>query len=55
MTNVSKGKLLRTGRGEATKAMLIEVVFAIFIAGLISAVSQQPRRAEPLWATALLV
>jgi len=46
---------LRSGRGEATKAMLVEAVFAVFAAGLIGAISQQLRRAEPLWATALLV
>jgi drug/metabolite transporter (DMT)-like permease len=35
--------------------MFVEVVFAIFAAGLIGAVSQQLRQAEPLWATALFV
>jgi predicted permease len=35
--------------------MLVEAVFAIFAGGFIGAVSQQLRRAQPLWATALLV
>ena len=39
----------------ATKAMLVEVLFAIFAGGLIGAVSQQLRKAKPLWATAILV
>jgi hypothetical protein len=46
---------LRSGHREATKAMLVEAVFAVFAGGLIGAISQQLRRAEPLWATALLV
>ncbi len=46
---------LRSGRWEATKAMLVEALFAIFAGGLIGAVSQQLRRARPLWATAVLV
>ena len=46
---------LRSARGEATKAMLVEAVFAVFAAGLIGAISQRLRDAEPLWATALLV
>ena len=46
---------LRSGRWEAAKAMLVEAVFAIFAGGLIGAVSQQLRRAKPLWATAFLV
>ena len=46
---------LRSGRGEATKAMLVEAVFAVLAAGLIGAISQQLREAKPLWATALLV
>ena len=35
--------------------MLVEAVFAIFAGGLIGAVSQQLRKAKPLWATAVLV
>ncbi len=35
--------------------MLVEAVFAIFAGGLVGAISQQLRRAKPLWATALLV
>ncbi len=46
---------LRSGRWQATKAMLLEAVFAIFAGGLIGAVSQQLRKAKPLWATALVV
>ena len=46
---------LRSGRWEATKAMLVEALFAIFAGGLIGAISQQLRRAKPLWATAVLV
>lgn len=46
---------LKSGEREATKAMLVEAVFAVFAGGLIGAVSQQLRRAEPLWATVLLV
>lgn len=46
---------LRSGRWEATKAMLVEALFAIFAGGLIGAVSQQLRKAKPLWATAILV
>jgi hypothetical protein len=33
----------------------VEAVFAVFAGGLIGALSQQLRRARPLWATALLV
>jgi len=46
---------IRSGPRQATKAMLVEAVFAIFAGGFIGAVSQQLRRAQPLWATALLV
>jgi hypothetical protein len=46
---------VRSGRWQATKAMLVEAVFAIFAGGLIGAISQQLRRARPLWATAALV
>ena len=46
---------LRSGEREATKAMLVEAVFAIFASGLVGAISQRLRDAEPLWATALLV
>jgi drug/metabolite transporter (DMT)-like permease len=35
--------------------MLVEAVFAVIAAGLVGAISQQLRKAEPLWATALLV
>jgi hypothetical protein len=46
---------IHSGRWQATKAMLVEAVFAIFAGGLIGAISQQLRKAKPLWATALLV
>ena len=46
---------LRSGPGQATKALVVEAIFAIFAAGLVGAISQQLRAAEPLWATALLV
>src|SRR6202789_3914233 len=46
---------IQSGRWQATKAMLVEAVFAIFAGGLIGAISQQLRRAKPLWDTALLV
>ena len=46
---------LKAGRPKATKAMLVEAVFAVFAGGLIGAISQHLRRAKPLWATALLV
>ena len=46
---------LRSGSWIATKAMLIEAIFAVFAGGLIGAISQQLRKAKPLWATALLV
>ena len=46
---------LQSGHSAATKAMLVEAVYAVFAGGLIGAVSQQLRRAKPLWATALLI
>ena len=46
---------LRSGRWEATKAMLVEAIFAVFVGGLIGAISQQLRRAKPVWLTALFV
>ena len=46
---------LRSGWREATKALLVEALFAVFAGGMIGAVSQYLRKAKPLWATALLV
>lgn len=46
---------IRSGRGEATKALVVEALFALITGGLIGAISQQLRRAEPLWATAAVV
>ncbi|WP_241655128.1 hypothetical protein [Granulicella sibirica] len=46
---------LQAGRGEATKALIVEAVFAFVTGGLIGAISQQLRNAEPLWATAAVV
>jgi hypothetical protein len=49
------GTNLQSGHSAATKAMLVEAVYAIFVGGPIGAVSQQLRRSKPLWATALLI
>jgi hypothetical protein len=46
---------LQSGRQEAQKALVVEALFAFATGGLIGAISQQLRRAEPLWATALIV
>jgi hypothetical protein len=46
---------LRAGRLNATRAGLVEAVFAIFAAGVMGAASQQLRKAKPVWATALVV
>jgi hypothetical protein len=46
---------LPAGRGEATKALIVEAVFAFLTGGVIGAISQQLRRAEPVWATAAVV
>jgi hypothetical protein len=46
---------LQAGRGEATKALIVEAIFAFVTGGLVGAVSQQLRNAEPLWATAAVV
>ena len=46
---------LQSGWREATKALMVEAFFAVFAGGLIGAISQYLRKAEPLWATALLV
>jgi len=46
---------LRAGRFDAIRAGLVEAVFAIFAAGLMGAVSQRLRLAQPAWKTALVV
>lgn len=46
---------LRSGREQATKALLVEAVFAVFAGGLIGAVSQYLRSTKPLWATAVFL
>jgi hypothetical protein len=46
---------LRAGEFDAVRAALVEAVFAVFAAGLMGAVSQQLRKAKPVWATALVV
>jgi hypothetical protein len=46
---------LQAGRGEATKALVVEAIFAFVTGGLIGAISQQLRNAEPLWETAAVV
>lgn len=42
---------LRAGKHKAVEAMLVEALFAIFVAGLMGAVSQRLRSAQPPWAT----
>jgi hypothetical protein len=42
---------LRAGKHKALEAMLVEAAFAIFVAGLMGAVSQRLRAAQPPWAT----
>ena len=49
------GSNLRSGPKAALRAMLVEAVFAVIVAGLIGAVSQRLRCANPAWATAALV
>jgi hypothetical protein len=46
---------LRGGRQIAIRAMIVEAAYAIFAAGLVGAVSQQLRKARPLWATLSVV
>ena len=46
---------LRAGNGAAMRAGVVEVVFAVFAAGLLGAVSQRLRLARPMWATVILV
>jgi hypothetical protein len=46
---------LRAGRGSALRASLVEAGFAIFAAGLLGAVTQRVRHAQPVWATGLTV
>ncbi len=46
---------LRAGCQQATKALVVEAIFAVFAGGLIGAVSQYLRRAKPLWAAALFL
>jgi len=46
---------LRSGRGSALRASLVEAGFAIFAAGLLGSVIQRLRHAQPVWATALTV
>ncbi len=46
---------LRSGPREAVRAMLVEAVFAVFTAGIIGAISQRLRAANPAWATAAVV
>ena len=49
------GSNLKSGPKEALRAMLVEAVFAVAAAGLIGAISQRLRDANPAWATAALV
>jgi hypothetical protein len=46
---------LQAGGREATKALIVEAVFAFVTGGVIGAISQQLRNAEPLWETAAVV
>ena len=46
---------LKAGSHKALHALLVEAVFAILAAGLLGAVSQQLRCAQPYWATATIV
>lgn len=46
---------LRSGPKQAVRAMMIEAVFAVFTAGVIGAISQRLRAANPAWITAILV
>ena len=46
---------IREGSGEAMKAFVVEAIFAFITGGLIGAISQQLRKAEPLWATVAVV
>ena len=46
---------LRAGRDAAMRAGVVEVVFAVFAAGLLGAMSQRLRLARPVWATVLVV
>ena len=46
---------LQAGREQATRAMVIEAVFAVFAGGLIGAISQYLRHTKPRWATALFL
>jgi len=46
---------LRSGRGSALRASLVEAAFAIFAAGLLGSVIQRLRDAKPVWATGLTV
>ena len=46
---------LRSGPKQAIRAMLVEAVFAVLTAGIIGAISQRLRSANPAWATASVV
>ncbi len=46
---------LRSGREQAFRALLVEAVFAVVTAGVIGAISQRLRAANPAWATAAVV
>jgi len=46
---------LRSGRGSALRASLVEAGFAIVAAGVLGAVTQRLRYATPVWATAWTV
>jgi hypothetical protein len=46
---------LRSGREQATKALIVEAIFAVFVGGLIGAVSQYLRSTKPVWETAIFL
>ena len=46
---------LRTGHGQAVRAMLVEAAFAIFASGFLGATVQRVRSARPAWLTAVAV
>jgi hypothetical protein len=46
---------IKAGEREAVKAFLLEATFAFVTGGMIGAVSQRLRRAQPAWATGMVV
>jgi hypothetical protein len=46
---------LKAGHSSAVRASLVESAFAITAAGLLAAITQRLRHAQPMWATGLVV